>query len=44
MFKVFVHNMEKMKELVSGTHPIGKPIYDECVEKMTAWDLTKVEM
>ena len=44
MFKVFVHNMEKMKELVSGTHPVGKPIYDECVEKMTAWDLTKVEM
>jgi len=44
MFKVFVHNMGKMKEMVSGTNPIGKPIYDECVEKMTAWDLTKVEM
>ena len=36
--------MEKMKELVSGTEPVGKPIYDECVIKMTAWDLTKVEM
>ena len=22
MFKVFVHNEEKMKELVSGTHPL----------------------
>ena len=33
-----------MKELVSGTEPVGKPIYDECVIKMTAWDLTKVEM
>ena len=44
MFKVFVHNEEKMKELVLGTNPIGKPIYDECVIKMTAWDLTKVEM
>ena len=44
MFKVFVHNEEKMKELVSGTHPLGKPIFDECVEKMTAWDLTKIEM
>ena len=43
MFKVFVHNEEKMKELVSGTHPLGKPIFDECVEKMTAWDLTKIE-
>ena len=44
MFKVFVHNEKKMKELVSGTNPIGKPIFDECVVKMTAWDLTKVEM
>ena len=44
MFKVFVHNEEKMKELVSGTHPVGKEIYDECVNKMTAWELTKVDM
>jgi hypothetical protein len=44
MFKVFVHDMEKMKELISGTLPVGKAIYDECVIKMTAWDLTKVEM
>ena len=42
--KVLVHNEEKMKELVSGTHPVGKEIYDECVNKMTAWELTKVEM
>ena len=44
MFKVFVHNMEKMKEMISGTNPIGKPIYDECVNKMHAWELTKVEL
>ena len=44
MFKVFVHNEEKMKELVSGTHPVGKEIYDECVNKMTAWELKKVDM
>ena len=43
MFKVFVHNMEKMKELVNGTGPIGKPIYDECVNKMDVWDLTKID-
>jgi hypothetical protein len=24
MFKVFVHNEEKMKELISGTLPVGK--------------------
>ena len=43
MFKVFVHNMEKMKEMVSGKNPIGKPIYDECVNKMDVWDLTKID-
>ena len=44
MFKVFVHNMEKMKEMVSGSNPIGKPIYDECVKKMHVWELTKVDI
>ena len=43
MFKVFVHNEEKMKELANGTNPIGKPIYDECVNKMDVWDLTKID-
>ena len=44
MFKVFVHNMEKMKEMVSGKNPIGKPIYDECVNKMHVWECTKMEI
>ena len=44
MFKVFVHNMEKMKEMVSGKNPIGKPIYDECVNKMLVWECTKMEI
>ena len=44
MFKVFVHNMEKMKEMVSGRNPIGKPVYDEFVNKMDVWELTKVEI
>ena len=44
MFKVLVHNMEKMKEMVSGRNPIGKPVYDECVNKMDVWELTKVEI
>ena len=37
-------NIDVMKQLVSGTHPVGKPIYDECVNSMTAWELTKMEM
>jgi hypothetical protein len=32
-----------MKELANGTNPIGKPIYDECVNKMHMWDLTKID-
>ena len=44
MFKVFVHNEEKMKELVTGTHPLGKPIFDECVNKMHIWELNKVNL
>ena len=44
MFKVFVDNIEKMKEIVSGKNPIGKPIYDECVNKMHVWECTKMEI
>ena len=44
MFKVHVHNVDAMKQLVSGTHPVGKPIFDECVNKMHMWELTKVEI
>ena len=44
MFKVHVHNVDAMKQLVSGTHPVGKPIYDECVNKMHVWECTKMEI
>ena len=44
MFKVFVHNEEKMKEMVYGTNTIEKPIYDECVNKMHVWELTKMDI
>ena len=44
MFKVFVHNMEKMKEMVSGANQIGKTINDDCVNNSNVWELTKVEI
>ena len=44
MFKVHVHNVDAMKQLVSGTHPVGKPIFDECVNKMHIWELNKVNL
>ena len=28
----------------SGKNPIGKPIYDECVNKMHVWECTKMEI
>ena len=44
MFKVHVHNVDVMKQLISGSHPVGKSVYDECVNSMTAWELSKVYM
>ena len=44
MFKVHVHNMDVMKQMVSGTHPVGKPIFDECVNKKHIWELNKVNL
>ena len=44
MFKVHVHNVDVMKQLISGSHPVGKSVYDACVNSMTAWELSKVEM
>ena len=44
MFKVHVHDEKAMKDFVSGRNPVMKPIYDECVNSMTAWELTKMEM
>ena len=44
MFKVSVHNEEAMKEFVSGNNPIAKPTYDECIESIQMWELSKVNL
>ena len=44
MFKVSVHNEEGMKECVSGNNPIAKPTYDECIESIQVWELSKVNL
>ena len=44
MFKVSVHNEEAMKEFVSGNNPIAKPTYDECIESIQVWELSKVNL
>ena len=44
MFKISVHNEEGMKEFISGNNPVAKPIYDECIEKIQAWELSPIEV
>jgi len=42
MFKVSVHNEEEMKKFASGNNPIAKPIFDECIEVVQMYELSKV--
>ena len=44
MFKLSVHNEEGLKELASGNNPIAKPIFDECVENVQMWEMSKVNL
>ena len=44
MFKISVHNEEGMKKFVTGQNPVGKPIFDECVESTQVWELSKVNL
>ena len=44
LFKISVHNEEVMKKFVSGQNPVGKPIFDECVESTQVWELSKVNL
>ena len=44
LFKISVHNKEGMKEFLSGNNPIGKPIYDECIESVQVWELSPVDL
>ena len=44
LFKISVHNEEGMKEFISGKNPVAKPIYDECIESVQAWELSSMEL
>ena len=44
MFKVSVHNEDEMKKFVSGNNPIAKPIFDECIESVQMWEMSKVNL
>ena len=44
MFKVSVHNEENMKQFVTGQNPIAKPIFDECIESVQMWEMSKVNL
>ena len=44
MFKVSVHNEKALKEFASGNNPIAKPTYDECIESIQMWKMSKVNL
>ena len=44
MFKVSVHNEENMKQFVTGQNPVAKPIFDECIESVQMWEMSKVNL
>ena len=44
MFKVSVHNEEEMKKFVTGQNPVAKPIFDECIENVQMWEMSKVNL
>ena len=44
LFKISVHNEEGVKEFISGNNPVAKPIYDECIESVQAWELSSMEL
>ena len=44
MFKGSVHNEAGMKEFVAGKNPTAKAIYEECVDNVQLWELSKVEV
>ena len=44
MFKISVHNEEGMKEFASGNNPIAKTIFDECIESIQMWEMSKVNL
>ena len=44
MFKVSVHNEAEMKKFSSGNNPIAKPIFDECIEVVEMYELSKVNL
>ena len=44
MFKISVHNEDALRKFVTGQNPVGKPIYDECVENIQVWELSPVKL
>tara|TARA_B100000073_G_scaffold208585_1_gene172965 strand:+ start:102 stop:398 length:297 start_codon:yes stop_codon:yes gene_type:complete len=44
MFKVSVHNEDEMRKFVSGNNPIAKPIFDECIESVQMWEMSKINL
>ena len=44
MFKVFVTDLDGMKEFVRGDNPVGRSVFQECIESTSMWELTPVDL
>ena len=42
--KSSVHNEAEMKKFASGNNLIAKPIFDECIEVVQMYELSKVNL
>jgi len=44
MFKISFHNEENMKKFATGQNSVAKPIFDECIESIQMWKMSKVNL
>ena len=44
IFKITVHNFENLREFLTGNNPVAKDIYDECIDNIHLWELSKVDL
>ena len=42
--KLAVHNIDAMHAFLDGSNPASKPIFDECIEVVQMYELSKVNL
>ena len=42
--KIVVHNIDALHAFLDGSNPVSKPIFDECIESVQMFELSKVKL